>query len=210
MGDWHGFRFRVEDVTRDMRLAKWMQCYYLYDRGRPNFVPDLKRVLRRALVTDHNIDDTAIRRSWLSAVGIGGLVSWGHVPVLRALYLSCLLSSKGATPMALRRWNVEDMDASVLAVIRRERQLDELEPDSQKCGMPSLLKAGERIARYKAFYVDCDARFAVDYCGVNGVTPSEAYALEDYLLSVDMDEVESKECGEYSIRTRHLAHLNLS
>lgn len=206
---WFGLRFRVETVSSAYQDYSWMQSHLLHDGRRLNYVRDLRRTLRRALVTDQTLDSESVRASWLCAVGIGGLIECGSVPVLRQLYLSCLIASRGATPMALRSWDQETMTPRVADIIARERLSDGYEAGVQRCARPNRLVSEARVDRFKSYFVEPDPTFAVEYYRVCNVTPELGRHLEEWISCQDLMSPETAQGGDYDLATRHLSHLFL-
>lgn len=106
----HGFRFEVEVVSQDYRRYSWMQSHLIYDSGRYRLIRILRRALRRDFMSSKPLRDEQYYYSWLAAVGLGGVITFGDVPILGRMYWCMFRCSRGAKPISLEDdywWGVE-------------------------------------------------------------------------------------------------------
>lgn len=95
----HGFRFEVEAVTEDPRRFLWMQSHLYYDGQKFQLVRDIRRAMTRDMCSARNFADKDYYYGWLAAVGYGGLITFGNVPILSAMYDCMWRNSRGYVPL---------------------------------------------------------------------------------------------------------------
>lgn len=140
-----GFSFEVELVSSQMSEMRWAQSVVIHDGSNYRLVRDIPRTLRRAFVTDRPIHEIAEREAWFSAVAIGGLIEYGDIPLLRALFRRLLELSNGAAPALLRSEEYRGVSGEALQALARERS-------RQPNGPPSQTARKERLARFLTYY----------------------------------------------------------
>jgi hypothetical protein len=177
-----GFSFEVEQVSDDYRRFYWMQSFLLHDAGvKTRYIRDIRRTLSRAFVTDKPIHLQAVRLAWFSAVGIGGLVECGDVPILRAVYRMFLVWGQGYLPMALETWDSEN-GQQVNALIAELRLADKKDSRCQR------ERRNERLQRFLAYYRQPSSDLLLAVVELQGFASAEIAALENYYLNLALDE----------------------
>lgn len=196
-----GFSFKTEVVSRDYRRFTWMQSFLVHDGRRARYVRDVRRTLSRAFVTDQKLDDVALREAWFSAVGIGGLVECGDVPILRKLYLAFLRAGRGATPAALRVWQSDYSSTEVRDVIMAERVLDGVGA-SQRCGTPDALTREKRLQKFSSLVSPPTFEMELAICELHGWTLDQVQAIEEHLDALDLSgDFDVLDRGVYDLGT---------
>jgi len=100
----HGFRTEVEVVSSDYRRFFWMQSFLYYDdssrtRHGPRLIRLVRRAMTRDLISAKNFSDQSYYEGWLTSVGIAGLICFGDVPILGAMYAAILRGGNGRAPV---------------------------------------------------------------------------------------------------------------
>lgn len=177
-----GFSFEVELESRHLRDVRWSQSFVAYDGGAYRLIRDIPRTLKRAFCTNQPLHDEGLRKAWLCAVAIGGLVEFGGVPVLRAMYLAFLRWSGGARPALLRTWD-EEFEAKSRSLIDAERSLK---------GLARAVDEAQRLARFSAYYVEPTEEMWSNVALTYSVSVAHLKAIEAELLAISFTGVAEK------------------
>lgn len=169
-----GFSFEVELESKNLLDVRWSQSFVAYDGTVYRLIRDIPRTLKRVFTTHQPLKDEGLRRAWQCAVAIGGLVEFGDVPVLRALYLMLLRQSGGARPCLLARWD-EEFERKVHRLIDAERVRN---------GLAKAEDERRRLARFSEYYVEPTLEMWSQVCAVTGCPEVHLRAIEEELLKI--------------------------
>lgn len=174
-----GFSFEVELESSKFCDVRWSQSFVAYDGGVYRLVRDIPRTLKRMGTTNQPLDNEGLRKAWLCAVAIGGLVEFGGVPVLRALFLAYLRWSGGARPAVLRTWD-EEFEKRGHRLIDAERRRN---------GLAKAEDERLRLERFSAYYTEPTVEMWTSVCTTYGVSVAHLRAIEDELLQISFTGV---------------------
>jgi hypothetical protein len=153
-----GFNMKVEDPVDYIEGIEFCQTHPVRVAGAYIMVRNFPKAIAKDCLSLKNLSSPSVCKSWLDAVGQGGLSLTGGVPVYQEFYLSYIRAAAGITAKRAKQNSKRRHQVSV-----------ELEG-----GLAWLSKGMERRVQ------DVDPYTRYSFWLAFGTTPDQQIALEDY------------------------------